>query len=281
LLLGPGCAVGVATIPDAYDADVEEAGVLPDAGGAKDTGAPKKDASSSDATVSDAPVDAPVPGCLCTQGCGSCPNVAQVQVDQFRIDSIEVTNLHYAAFLAAKPTTQHLPAACASNDFTPTAQWPAPSGKESHPVTHVDWCDAFAYCRWAGKRLCGAVGGGSTDYAGFGDATRSQWYRACSASGARAFPYGGSYQPQACNGADVGAGAARSVGASSTCVGGYSSLFDMSGNVWEWEDSCSGDNCRIRGGSFANSGSALSCGADAALPRGSTGAQVGFRCCAP
>jgi Sulfatase-modifying factor enzyme 1 len=30
----------------------------------------------------------------------------------------------------------------------------------ANPVACVDWCDAFAYCRSIGKRLCGAFGGG-------------------------------------------------------------------------------------------------------------------------
>lgn len=58
----------------------------------------------------------------------------------------------------------------------------------------------------------------------------------------------------------------------------------MSGNVWEWEYSCSAatgasDPCRIRGGSFSQSGPTLGCSADSSLARGDSGKSVGFRCC--
>ena len=50
---------------------------------------------------------------------------------------------------------------------------------DHHPIVWVDWCDAYAYCKGVGKRLCGAIGGGPVDFhTGYADTNQSQWYRA-------------------------------------------------------------------------------------------------------
>src|SRR6185437_5545544 len=110
-----------------------------------------------------------------------------------------------------------------------------PPTKGSDPVVCVDWCDAQAYCAWAGKRLCGAIGGGpATTY---GDPNESQWYNACSNGGTTSFPYGNDYVAGDCNGGATVA----AVGTTPGCQGltsPYFGIFDMSGNVKEWEDHC-------------------------------------------
>ena len=62
----------------------------------------------------------------------------------------------------------------------------------------------------------------------------------------------------------------------------------MSGNVAEWENSCSGSNgandqCLVRGGSFLSSADDAKCAAQRTVDRapmsGSDLLDVGFRCC--
>lgn len=202
----------------------------------------------------------------------------------YRIDATEVTNAAYAEFLAAEPSKDIQLAECAFNgSFVPTNDWPAPDRAEQ-PVAWVDWCDAYAYCAWAEKRLCGAIDGGPTPYASYKDAAESQWYNACSAGGTLVYPYGATYDADACNG-DDGIGDPWITGSAVSCQGGQEGLFDMSGNVWEWEDSCSasegeGDLCRARGGSFWSTSTLLRCEtATNTYTRSQVHRSLGFRCC--
>lgn len=67
----------------------------------------------------------------------------EVYLDEFRLDTHEVTQAEYAKFTKAK------------GHRTPY-HWidgKLPAGKEQVPVYNVDWEDATAYCGWAGKRL--------------------------------------------------------------------------------------------------------------------------------
>ncbi|MBN1605630.1 MAG: hypothetical protein JW940_03315 [Polyangiaceae bacterium] len=76
-------------------------------------------------------------------------------------------------------------------------------GCDDHPQVCVDWCDAYAYCKGVGKRLCGEIGGGPTDFGAYADVNQDPWYNACTSHGARSssgFVYGDDYNPQACNG---------------------------------------------------------------------------------
>jgi formylglycine-generating enzyme required for sulfatase activity len=139
------------------------------------------------------------------------------------------------------------------------------------------------YCEWAGKRLCGAIAGGSNPVASFGDPDTSAWYDACSSHGTLAYPYGGTVVPGRCNG--TGGTALVDVGSLPDCRGPaqpYASVFDMMGNVSEWEDSCAGttgsdDPCRVRGGS--RSSNDLRCLRDETNVRSIRKGDLGFRCC--
>lgn len=166
------------------------------------------------------------------------------------IDATEVTFAQYDEFLAAKVDPKTQEGQClqvnvfGSSQYVSCRQW-MKNTSSSAPAGCVTWCDAVGYCKWAGKRLCGKIGGGAADNAKPDDANDSQWYNACSAGGTQAFAYGDAGVSD-CWGKEPRASVATRV----ACSGPYSGLFDMSGNAEEWEDSCAaqGDGCRVRSG---------------------------------
>jgi formylglycine-generating enzyme required for sulfatase activity len=253
-------------------------------------------AEASDSLGAKAPTDFPV-----TVTCGETGGPAMVALPEgYCIDSTEVTRTQYDTWLATGPDTSTQDATtCGWNStFEPEATCMAESyvcqGDTcgNHPQVCVDWCDAAAYCLAVGKRLCGKIGGGSNDYNDFADATSSQWFGACSDGGSRAYPYGDAYLQTACNGPEYGLGTTVPVGSLTGCRSdkpGYEGVYDLSGNVWEWEDSCSPreagpaiDACRLRGGSFFpefNLTCALGGINYVVGNRSTTLGRAGFRCC--
>lgn len=236
----------------------------------------------------------------------------------FCIDSTEVTNAEYRAFLDAAVDLASQPDQCRgwNLSFQPAAptvkgtNGPAcpafdPVSRANLPVVCVDWCDADAYCRWAGKRLCGRPGGGGVlDPT---DAHGDEWVIACTGDQARRYPYDNGpvvarcvdrRYPQA--GPDV-----RPVKEATACEGGVAGVFDMSGNAWEWTNDCTStgtapgtttgttagttagttpgtagsDACLPRGGSFSSDVTAASCFDTAPFHRDDVAGDTGFRCC--
>ena len=216
----------------------------------------------------------------------------------YRIDATEVTVREYQAFLNSDPDAAAQPEQCAWNvTFIPAIEKPndwVPSctppfdleAFPNRPIRCVDWCDARAYCAWKGQRLCGRIGGGRFQPEELNDAKRGQWFRACSRAGQLIFPYGNVYEPRCQNGTPDGT--VRDV-AVPDCEGGYPRLFDMSGNVEEWEDACrpaivpgdsAGFYCSLRGGGYAGHSSDVRCDTTTnSAPHSYMTPQIGFRCC--
>ena len=203
----------------------------------------------------------------------------------FCVGSTEVTEHDYADFLDENPSIAGQPAGCDWNtDYE--IPWASKTPRSLRPRVNVDWCDARAYCQWAGQRLCGRPGGGTAKFSKFAAPGESEWYFACSRGGERTYPYGNTFESMRCFTAEhPTAKKANYVGWNSACEGGFTGLLDLSGNVAEWEDSCNtavpgSGTCRLRGGSVVSPLEDARCQSDATISGGARDDHVGIRCCA-
>jgi formylglycine-generating enzyme required for sulfatase activity len=197
----------------------------------------------------------------------------EVWLDRFHIDLYEVTTAQYAAFLAAEKR-------------------PAPWLWESvdlglhrdRPVIGVDWQDADAYCRWAGKRL----------------PTEAEWEKAARGTDGRLYPWG-NQDPTALL-ANFALGARFSYSQVLMPVDGYEpgrspfGVYHMAGNVWEWTQDwygaqyyqtsqthnptgpAQGEFKVLRGGSWSDLPKYLLTYGRFKLPPGTRNSYTGFRC---
>jgi formylglycine-generating enzyme required for sulfatase activity len=233
---------------------------------------------------------------------GPCPE-NMILAKTFCIDGTEVTQRAYQKFLdvtKGDASNQIAQCATANTSFSPPGSC-APFAfdpQSEKPMACVDWCDAYAYCAWAGKRLCGLVDGGTipTDASPkIYESNDDQWFAACSEHGLRTFPYGAQYDGSVCNGNERWDGSTPATSwpaGAGECIGGYEGLRDMSGNVVEWQDACQlsasvdgGVECLKRGGGFNDNAFfayfTLVCGARSFSLQTVKSPDLGFRCCSP
>jgi iron(II)-dependent oxidoreductase len=124
----------------------------------------------------------------------------------FYLDKYLVTNAQYARFVAA---TQR----------RPPIHWKGgriPQGELMNPVTMVEWNDAAAYAKWAGKRL----------------PHEAELEKAGRGTDGRRWPWGDKMDPSRLN-TYYNVGSASNVGAYPQGASIYG-VYDLSGNVAEW-----------------------------------------------
>jgi formylglycine-generating enzyme required for sulfatase activity len=202
----------------------------------------------------------------------------------FCIDAREVSIEQYQPFRDDPRKPNPRPECTWNSDYANDTYFPGPT----LPV-QVNWCAAWSYCAWAGKRLCGKIGGGATPIEDIGHAAVSQWYRACATKEELKYPYGNTFEAGVCNDGTRTPKGLSAPGVYGGCVGGYPGIHDMSGNSGEWEDAvCENnvdggadtDTCTFRGGTWDddNQTDHLSCDARGYFGRSD---KIGFRCCYP
>jgi len=136
--------------------------------------------------------------------------VRRVYLDAYFMDKNQLTVGEYAKFLEA--TFHEVP-----SDWNIMSR----AMHQNRPVVNVDWADAAAYCKWAGKR----------------QPTEAEWEKAARGTDGRTYPWGdepptkfhGNMKKEVWNN-HLGL---TPVGIFEDGKSPYG-IYDMAGNVWEW-----------------------------------------------
>jgi formylglycine-generating enzyme required for sulfatase activity len=135
------------------------------------------------------------------------------------------------------------------------------SGFENHPVTHVSWYGATAFCTYYGYRL----------------PTEWEWQAVADYDGSYTYGCGTSINNSIAN----YYGSTHPDG--TTLVGAFGTyghgMCDMAGNVWEWTSTENDGRCVIRGGSWHSNNSGCSVSLSYDDGPDFAGFDLGFRVC--
>lgn len=183
----------------------------------------------------------------------------EVEIDGFRISRAPVTNAEYAAFVeAGGPVPRDWRNVEGRWETRHFAGWRALS--PHHPVAHVSWNEAQAYCTWAGRRL----------------PTEAEWEIAATGGTRRRYPWGD--EPPSPGRANLDGWYGQTVDVAAFPEG--ESPFGVRGaigNVWEWtatpfgpypgfspdayreySEPWFGDHYALRGGAWSTSATMIS-----------------------
>jgi sulfatase modifying factor 1 len=142
----------------------------------------------------------------------------EVWLDAYSIEKFEVTNSRYRDFVRA---TGHRPPQHPKDPSRNLWQGTVmPESIADRPVINVDWFDAEAYCKWAGRRL----------------PTEAEWEKAARGTDDRRFPWGNvepTHKHLNFNQRWQGEKTLMPVGSYEAGKSPYG-VYDMAGNVWEW-----------------------------------------------
>ena len=197
-----------------------------------------------------------------------------LDLPDYYIAKTPVTNAQYQAFVA-------------DAGQSPPEHWKRkkpPEGKGDHPVVHVSWRDAMAYCHWltevTGKSYCLP--------------SEAEWEKAARGTDGRIYPWGNEWDPNRCNTSEKYISYTTPVGKYPPGASPYGCL-DMAGNVWEWTRSLyteypydpkdgredlneeRKDRRVIRGGSWNDSQDSARCAYRLSLDPGGEWSFRGFR----
>ena len=207
-------------------------------------------------------------------------NMVHIPDTDWCMDSFESSNEDYAEFLVAK---NKLTNKCSHDVYGegPCIDEEANQGRIRHssgtwisehpdrllPVVGVTWVGAFEACAAQCKVLC----------------PQDIREKACTRGYTLDYPYEddyGGFNEKVCNGADAETPPELWVpGGPGYCEGGYDDLFDLTGNAWEWIDSCKDGACLSAGGGFQSPSWNLDCMATKYAPPFEGMADRGLRCC--
>ncbi len=225
-----------------------------------------------------------------------------LEVGTFEIDKYEVSNARYRKFLdwvkkngdekirhadqpAGKDHTPRYwksfrPALLETTGMAKLQHFDASTfRKDDHPVVGVDWFDAYAFAKWAGKRL----------------PTEAEWEKAARGTKGRTWPWGNKWDFAKCNSGGyewkgerdgfIYAAPVKAFAAGRSPYGCH----QMAGNVAEWVNERyvpkKGDRSRVpagamivKGGSSSSYPSSVRPAARAAHERSYRHFTIGFRC---